>query len=316
MLTTSGLGIFYSPEEKVFLNYVAIRTLESKKIEDRPQVALIRGRQLFVIRPDNWKGWNILNQIWFIFNRIIYRYQSLEKNQIEMHPLRKATLQTYNQDAYKQWMASHLFVGEDKSAYVEQLKEELDLTKTHLGKSSQHITEQAAEIARIKRELDHWRHPPLITENHTLTVENEKQKKEIEALKEKPALETRLEYLKILKRLESAVDKERTYSQQIGRYLFNTAADKHLKPEEILAKVRELYKEKDTNQRMADWFKELAESLGLRNQVVTKDGIKEPSLPKEEESIKEPIKEADKTEPSKEAVNTILAVQIALPRSD
>ena len=121
-----------SDYEKVLKDYIFIRTLERQDESKRPPVAYIRGRELFIIKPGNWRGLNFLQQIWYLFNKIIGRYQELDIFDWTKNSLRNRTIQTFTSDPYQDWLGKTYFLGEDKRQSVVSLAAQLKASQAEV----------------------------------------------------------------------------------------------------------------------------------------------------------------------------------------
>jgi|GEM_PF-6465150 len=210
---------------------------DSKNVDDTPNypsVAQIRGRQLFVIRPSTWRGLAFFQQIWWIFNRIICRYQAVDPESITAVPLYQQTKTTIASPLYKDWLGISALENQ-----VKMTQKALDAEKETNGKLAQ-------ELAGLKTPKDSEEDPKqlrnliskLKDDIFQLTTSNRSKETLIADMREIPNPGTQLEYQTIIDQLITLINSERTYLNRVSRILedvekaktvFNKNADGLLK---------------------------------------------------------------------------------------
>lgn len=219
-----------------FRNYQIIQLLDKIKCDqdrniDRsyPPVALIRGRQLFVIRPSSWKGLDFFRQIWYIVNRIFLRYKGVDPDSITSEYPYKPTLHTVATPEYKDWLGISALEKQ-----IADLKKAQKETQIALDNEKEASRKQLKEIEELKKPQNPDDDPAklkalierLRTEVMNLTSMNQSRNETIKLMKEMPDPGTQLAYQTIIDKLIKLVNESRIHLNKVSRTLNDVEAAK------------------------------------------------------------------------------------------
>lgn len=228
---------------KAFINNAIIKTVENFEDPKKIHVAYIRGRKLFVIRPENWKGWNFLKQIWFLFNRLVFRYQHVDSEMITAHPLRNQTISIVKTEKYLDWLGKTYAVGEDKRYQFNALTSAKDNLQRDLDRVKRELEDKQAEIAKLE---DH--NSALLATMKKFKTTDAAQFEEIQrleqvanSLSEKPLFDSTTHYDETIRELKRVIESDQDLFRRMKAYFVRSAeAHRVMSDKEIVDRLEEL----------------------------------------------------------------------------